>query len=75
MSFKNEFEKCEGFIQVVDSWFLRYTHKNRIYMRYACFSVFFHTHLDSVHFSPKKYGWSNHEATLNEATKSGNDYT
>ena len=41
MSFKNDFEECEGFNQVFDSWFFRYTHKNRIYMRYACFSAVF----------------------------------
>lgn len=65
MSFKNEFEKCEGFNQVFDSWFLKYTHKNRIYMRYACFSVVLHTQ-SLCPFLTEKYGWSNHEATLNE---------
>lgn len=35
----------------------------------------FYIHRDSVHFSPKKYGWSNHEATLNELPNQvGNDY-
>lgn len=74
MSFKNEFEKCEGFNQVFDSWFFRSTHKNCIYMRYACFSVVLHTQR-LCPFLTEKYGWSNHEATLNELPNQvGNDY-